>query len=73
MDDQGPYLCGEEVSLADASVFPSVVFASFMFPKFYQPELFMEDQPIPKKIQDWYQRMIDTDSAFQKVYEEVSE
>ena len=73
MDDQGPYLCGEEVSLADASVFPSVVFASYMFPKFYQPELFMEDQPIPKKIEDWYQRMIDTDSAFQKVYEEVSE
>ena len=73
MDDEGPYLCGKEVSLADASVFPSVVFASFMFPKFDQKEL-MDDQQqqlVPKKIEEWFQRMIDTDVAFQKVYEEV--
>lgn len=76
MDDQGPYMCGDEVSLADATVFPSVVFDSYMFPKFDSQGLFMEggqqQQPIPKKIEDWYQRMIDTDSAFKKVYAEIS-
>ena len=72
-DQEGPYMCGEEVSLADASVFPSVVFASIMFPKFdFMENQQQQQQPIPKKIEDWYQRMIDTDSAFQKVYDEVS-
>ena len=69
MDDEGPYMCGAEVSLADATVFPSVVFAAFMFPKF---EFGAEQPPIPKKIEDWFQRMIDTDPAFSKVYDEVS-
>jgi glutathione S-transferase len=75
----GPYLCGDQVSLADATLFPSVVFASHMFPKFMgNPGLFDDGDdvnnnrpPIPSKIEDWFQRMIDTDSAFQKVYEEV--
>jgi glutathione S-transferase len=69
MDENGPYLCGKEVSLADATVFPSIVFASFMYPKFQEG---MVDQPIPRKIEEWYKRMIDTDSAFQRVHEEVS-
>lgn len=33
-EDCGPYLCGNEVSLADATLFPSAVFASYMLPKF---------------------------------------
>jgi glutathione S-transferase len=73
-NDSGPYLCGDQVSLADATVFPSIVFASFMFPKFQgNPGLFNEAQtpPIPIKIQDWFQRMINTDNAFQRVYKEV--
>ena len=70
MDGVGPYMCGTEVSLADATVFPSIVFALYMFPKF---EFDSEMQPIPKRIEEWFQRMIDTDSAFKKVYDEVSE
>ncbi|KAL3911037.1 MAG: hypothetical protein SGILL_007444 [Bacillariaceae sp.] len=69
MEDSGPYMCGAEISLADATVFPSIVFASFMFPKFQHG--IVDHPPIPPKIQDWYQRMIDTDSSFQKVYEEM--
>jgi glutathione S-transferase len=68
MDKDGPYLCGKEVSLADATVFPSIVFASFMFPKFDHG---LADQPIPKEMEEWYQRLIETDNAFQRVYEEV--
>jgi glutathione S-transferase len=67
MDDSGPYLCGDEVSLADATVFPSVIFAAYMFPKF---DSGME-QPIPAKIEKWSQTMIETDEAFKKVYDEV--
>mmetsp|Transcript_13702 Transcript_13702/g.34460 ORF Transcript_13702/g.34460 Transcript_13702/m.34460 type:complete len:406 (+) Transcript_13702:87-1304(+) len=63
------YMCGDEVSLADATVFPSIVFATYMFPKF---EFGAEKDPIPQKIQNWFQRMIDTDSAFEKVYNEMS-
>jgi len=72
MGDEGLYMCGDEVSLADATVFPSIVFASFMYPKFDTEGLFEGKPPIPKKIEDWYQRMIDTDSAFKKVYDEIS-
>ena len=74
-DNDTTYMCGNEVSLADATVFPSIVFASYMFPKFDSQRIFGDDStksPIPLKIQRWYQRMIDTDSAFHKVYEEVS-
>ena len=32
--DGKPYLCGSEVSLADATIFPTMVFAKYMLPKF---------------------------------------
>lgn len=66
--DSTTYMCGNEVSLADATVFPSIVFASHMFPKF---DAGIEN-PIPPKIESWYQRMIATDAAFNKVYGEAS-
>lgn len=72
----GPYLCGSQVSLADATIFPSMVFAMHMFPKF-DPTIFASSsstqQPvIPLSLQAWFRRMVDTDEAFQKVYNEVS-
>jgi hypothetical protein len=30
----GPYIAGTELSLADATVFPTLVFVTFMLPKF---------------------------------------
>jgi glutathione S-transferase len=72
MDDDtstGPYMCGNEVSLADATVFPSVVFATFMFPKMDSGI----EQPIPTKIQNWFNALIESDAAFKKVYDEVSQ
>jgi glutathione S-transferase len=68
MDDTGPYMCGSEVSLADASVFPSIVFASFMFPKISSGI----EQPIPHKIENWFKIMIDSDPSFKRVFDEVS-
>lgn len=68
MDSTGPYLCGSEVSLADATIFPSIVFAAHMFPKFDHGI----EEPIPPKIEAWFQTMKDTDAAFKKVFDEVS-
>ena len=67
MSDEGPYLCGEDVTIADATVFPSIVFASRFFPKFDTGL----DQPIPTKIENWFQSLINNDPAFKKVYDEV--
>mmetsp|Transcript_18824 Transcript_18824/g.52592 ORF Transcript_18824/g.52592 Transcript_18824/m.52592 type:complete len:403 (-) Transcript_18824:291-1499(-) len=68
--DDGPYLCGGELSLADATVFPSIVFASYMFPKF-EGAIAVDRPPIPEAIQTWYERMIDAEPAFRRVYEEI--
>jgi glutathione S-transferase len=65
--DAGPYLCGDEVALADATLFPTVVFAVHMFPKFDHGI----EKPVPEKLENWFQTMIDSDDAFKKVYDEV--
>ena len=60
------YLCGSEVSLADAAIFPTMVFAKHMLPKFGFPDA------LPSKIDAWFERLKVTDSAFTRVYDEVS-
>lgn len=61
----GLYLCGNEVSLADATVFPSCVFARHMLPKFdISP-------PLPDKLEKWFNDVKEKDPAFQKVYDEI--
>ena len=61
------YLCGKEISLADATLFPSLVFCEHMFPKF-------ECQPqIPSKLLAWYQRLKVKDDACRTVYQEMQQ
>ena len=65
VDENSFYLCGTEVSLADATVFPSAVFAAHMLPKFdVSPAL-------PSKIDAWFQRLKTQDPAFSQVYNEI--
>lgn len=64
-DRDGIYLCGKDVSLADASLFPTMIFIDVMLPKFG-----IEDG-IPAKLKTWFHEVRETDSAFAKVYEEV--
>eukprot|EP00980_Cylindrotheca_fusiformis_P005146 scaffold1089_cov117-Cylindrotheca_fusiformis.AAC.9 len=64
--DAGYYLCGNDVSLADATLFPSIVFAAFMHPKFYLGPDF-----IPEKLSKWFQNLIEKDHAFCRVYDEM--
>lgn len=64
-DGEGIYLCGHEVSLADATLFPTAVFANYMLPKFdVTPAL-------PPKLSKWFNIVREKDSAFSKVYDEI--
>jgi len=64
----GNYLLGEEVSLADATLFPTAVFAQAMLPKFGVPS----DEALPPKLRQWFQSVQRADPVFARVHEEVS-
>lgn len=61
----GPYLLGGQVSLADATLFPSLVFAVHMLPKFdVSPAL-------PPKLTRYYQQLTAQDLDFARVQQEI--
>eukprot|EP00565_Helicotheca_tamesis_P003046 CAMPEP_0185739556 /NCGR_PEP_ID=MMETSP1171-20130828/35686_1 /TAXON_ID=374046 /ORGANISM="Helicotheca tamensis, Strain CCMP826" /LENGTH=357 /DNA_ID=CAMNT_0028411159 /DNA_START=119 /DNA_END=1192 /DNA_ORIENTATION=+ len=66
-DRGGLYLCGPEVSLADARLFPTMVFAKMMLPKFGVDE----KDPLPPNIGKWYDEVKMSDPDFAKVHDEV--
>lgn len=63
----GIYLFGSEVSLADATLFPTMTFARHMLPKFGVPAI----EALPAKIAQWYTQVMAGDEHFRKVHEEV--
>jgi len=64
-DKDGLYLVSSEVSLADATLFPTMVFAKNMLPKFGI------ENPLPNKIAKWYDDVKANDPVFSKVHDEV--
>lgn len=66
MSDEGMYLCGDEVSLADASLFPTCIFANYMLPKFDSSQ-----PPLPPKLNTWFDNLRTNDSVFAKIYDEI--
>ena len=66
-DKDGIYLCGSEVSLADATLFPTMTFARHMLPKFGIPET----EALPPKISSWYSQLLAGDDVFKTVHDEV--
>jgi glutathione S-transferase len=60
------YICGPEVSLADATLYPTMVFAKHMMPKFGF------ERALPPKIDAWFEGVRSSDEVFQKVFDEVS-
>lgn len=64
--DGGIYLCGSEVSLADASLFPSCVFASFILPKFDV------NPPLPPKMTLWFNTLKERDAVFSRIHDEIN-
>ena len=69
-DEGSTYLCGEEVSLADATLFPSAVFAAYMLPKFDE-DLNNPQPPLPPKLAKWFDNLRKNDEVFSKVYDEI--
>jgi diadenosine tetraphosphate (Ap4A) HIT family hydrolase/glutathione S-transferase len=60
----GMYLCGE-ISLADATLFPTAIFIDHMLPKYdIYPAL-------PPKMAAWFNCLKEKDPVFQKVFDEV--
>lgn len=66
LDEGSAYLCGSEISLADATLFPTMVFAKHMFPKFGYADA------LPAKIDAWFESVQKNDPVFKKVFDEVS-
>jgi len=65
VETSGTYLLGDEVSLADATLFPSLVFANHMLPKFdVSPAL-------PPKLAKYYQEVTVNDASFARVQQEI--
>lgn len=65
--NSGPFLCGKDVSLADATLFPTLVFIEHILPKFDVPSA------IPPKMASWYANLKVNDLDFKKVYEEIAD
>jgi diadenosine tetraphosphate (Ap4A) HIT family hydrolase/glutathione S-transferase len=68
-DKSSPYLFGDKVSLADATLFPTAVFMNFMFPKF---DALVQGPALPTKLEAWFRRVRFQDPAFAKVYTEIT-
>jgi len=68
------YLCGDEVSLADATLFPSLVFANYMLPMFVISSNKEEQDTlcVPTKLNTWYQNIIKNDDVFSRVHNEIT-
>lgn len=65
VEDEGLYLMGNEVSLGDVSLFPTMIFVKFMLPKFGESDI------LPTNLEKWYNDVIENDSDFAKVNEEI--
>jgi glutathione S-transferase len=65
LEEDTDYLCGSEISLADATIFPTMVFAKHMLPKFGYSD------PLPAKLDAWFEGVQGKDAVFKKVFDEV--
>uniref|UniRef100_A0A7S4KN51 HIT domain-containing protein n=2 Tax=Guillardia theta TaxID=55529 RepID=A0A7S4KN51_GUITH len=73
IDEEGPYLTGKELSLADATIFPTVIFIEHMLPKFLDGETWDAEVVLGKKLLRWYHWIKHSDQSFQTVLKEIKE
>ena len=64
---RGGYLCGNEISLADATLFPTAVFLMFMLPTFFQ---WKQEEVLGPRLTKWYNFML-TIPYIKKVFDEM--
>ena len=67
-DVTGPYLAGEELSLADATVFPTMVFVAHMLPLFSSDGAALDIKGVMgERLGQWYLDMQANDAVFKRV------
>ena len=64
----GPYLCGNEISLADVTLFPTAVFAMFMLPEFFKWKV---EGFMGPRLMAWYDFMSTKETVGKQVKEEI--
>jgi glutathione S-transferase len=67
-NEMGPYLCGDEISLADASLFPTSIFFMTILPQVFK--LDVKDFFGPRLL-SWYEYMLRNNEAAKYVYDEM--
>jgi histidine triad (HIT) family protein len=82
-NEDGIYLFGKDITLADATLFPTAVFMDYMYPKFHSSLVGGRESvasslsssslssSLPPKIQSWCLRVKTNDIVFAKVYDEI--
>lgn len=66
----GPYLCGDKLTLADLTWFPTTIFMEFMLPRvFGWPDIFRDGQTFPALSKWWLK--ISEEPAFKLVREQI--
>lgn len=70
---KGPYICGDKVTLADFTWFPTLIFMEYMLPKvFGWPDVFRDTSgPLPK-LATWFPKIAE-EEAFAKVRQQIWE
>jgi len=71
VDAAGPYLAGADLSLADATLFPTLVFVFYMLPKFV--ESWDAERVVGAKLVKWFEWIKKADSVFARVFEEIQQ
>jgi glutathione S-transferase len=71
VDAAGPYLAGADLSLADATLFPTLVFVFYMLPKFV--ESWDAERVVGVKLLKWFEWIKNADSVFARVFEEMQQ
>mmetsp|Transcript_56315 Transcript_56315/g.138215 ORF Transcript_56315/g.138215 Transcript_56315/m.138215 type:complete len:414 (+) Transcript_56315:178-1419(+) len=69
-EEAGPYLAGSELSLADATVFPTLIFVVKMMPKF--EDGWSQEACLGPRVHKWFEWIRKNDEHFAKIYDEVA-
>ena len=70
--DDGLYLCGPEISYADATLFPTLVFANYMMPKFVDKDRMPKfTGTLPPKLKHYFETVQQWDDTFETILTEV--
>lgn len=64
----GSFLCGNEISLADATLYPTMVFCKFMLPQFFG---WKDEEILGPKLESWYNFMTTQVPVAMEVCEEM--